>query len=91
MQTLSARKRAMDPDAKSNISDGPDAGSVLSRKTRAGQDVRQTHTMSLAKALRLTLAKVSDDQLDMAMAVIGAWVVVCSAVVHCGGLRFAVL
>lgn len=45
--------------------------SVLLRKVHAGNEVRQTRAMSLAKALRLTLAKVADDLHDFAMAVIG--------------------
>lgn len=45
--------------------------SVLSRKVRTGNEIRQTRAMSLAKALRLTLAKVADELHDFAMAVIG--------------------
>ena len=59
------------PDQQSN---GPDAaaGSALLRKVRLGVETRQAQSVGLPKALRLTLAKVADDQLDMAMAIIGA-------------------
>lgn len=68
----------MDHGDQQSDGDATAAGSVLARKTRAGREVRQSQTMSLAKALRLTLAKVADDQLDMAMAVIGARVETCN-------------
>lgn len=48
----------------------PPAG-VLHRKAQSGRATHQARAMTLAKALRLTLAKVADDLFDMAMAVIG--------------------
>ncbi|MFC6584467.1 hypothetical protein [Sulfitobacter aestuariivivens] len=44
---------------------------ALRRKARAGLEERAARIVSLPKALRLTLARVADDLLDMAMAVIG--------------------
>ncbi|MGB3245360.1 MAG: FliM/FliN family flagellar motor C-terminal domain-containing protein [Sulfitobacter sp.] len=52
--------------------DHKQAGSALLLKAQAGRQDHQSRTMSLPKALRLTMAKVADDLLDMAMAVIGA-------------------
>ncbi len=46
-------------------------GSPLHRKVQAGRATHQARAMSLAKALRLTLAKVADDMFEMSMAVIG--------------------
>lgn len=46
--------------------------SILGRMATAGREVRQARTMSLAKALRLTLAKVADALMELPIAVIGA-------------------
>lgn len=53
--------------------------SVLHRKARAGVEEHRTKAMSLAKALRLTLARVADETLDMAMAALGVRSVICGA------------
>ena len=45
--------------------------SALVRKANVGREEHQARAMTLAKALRLTAAKVADDLLDMALAVIG--------------------
>ncbi|WP_370401168.1 FliM/FliN family flagellar motor C-terminal domain-containing protein [Sulfitobacter sp. JB4-11] len=45
--------------------------SALVRKADVGRQEHQARAMTLAKALRLTAAKVADDLLDMAFAVIG--------------------
>ena len=47
-------------------------GSALLLKAKAGTQERQARSVSLTKALRLTLAKVANDLMGMAMAVIGA-------------------
>ncbi|UWR21072.1 FliM/FliN family flagellar motor switch protein [Sulfitobacter sp. S190] len=44
------------------------SGSVLLRKTRAGRVLQQTRSMSPLKALRLTLAKLAEDRMDLALA-----------------------
>lgn len=44
---------------------------IMHRKVQAGRAEHQSRAMSLAKALRLTLAKVADEMFDMSMAVIG--------------------
>ncbi|MFK7868458.1 MAG: FliM/FliN family flagellar motor C-terminal domain-containing protein [Roseobacter sp.] len=45
--------------------------SVLQRKAQAGKQEHQARAMSVPKALRLSLAKVADDLLDLPMTVIG--------------------
>ncbi len=45
--------------------------SVLQRKARSGRVEHQSRAMSVAKALRITLAKVADDLFDLALAAIG--------------------
>lgn len=45
--------------------------SALHRKARAGRVEHQTRSMSVAKALRITLAKVADNMFDLPMAAIG--------------------
>jgi len=62
----------MDQAASEKRDDTTGVGSVLLRKTRLGQEVRQTHSTSLAKALRLSLAKVADQQMGLALAVLVA-------------------
>lgn len=47
------------------------ARSALVRKADVGREEHQARAMTLAKALRLTAAKVGDDLFDMALAVIG--------------------
>lgn len=47
------------------------ARSALVRKAHVGREEHQARAMTLAKALRLTTAKVADDLFDMALAVIG--------------------
>ena len=59
--------------------DNEDARSVLARKTQAGRVTHQARAMSVPKALRLTLAKVADELLDMAMAVIGVRIEKCES------------
>lgn len=46
------------------------SNSVLARKVAAGTEDHQARAMTLAKATRLTLAKVGDDLLDLPLAVI---------------------
>src|SRR5690606_243353 len=66
-------------NVKAVAADLPDQGgddrgpseSALRRMARAGRDVRQARAMSLAEALRVTLAKVASDPFGTAMAVIG--------------------
>jgi len=48
-----------------------ETSSVLRRKAQSGRDVHQARAMSIAKALRLSVAKVADKMFDMAMSVIG--------------------
>lgn len=45
--------------------------SVLQRKARAGKQEHQARAMTVAKALRVSFAKVADKLLDLALAVIG--------------------
>ena len=45
--------------------------SALRRKAQVGQEQFQARAMTAARALRVTMAKVAEDQLDLAMAVIG--------------------
>lgn len=51
--------------------------SALRRKADSGRAAHQARVMSLAKALRITLAKVADDLFEMPMAVIGAKIEDC--------------
>jgi flagellar motor switch/type III secretory pathway protein FliN len=51
--------------------DGGGATSALHRKTATGRAEHQARAMTLARALRLSIAKVADDVFDMAMATIG--------------------
>lgn len=51
--------------------DGEGAASALHRKTATGRAEHQARAMTLARALRLSVAKVADDIFDMAMATIG--------------------
>lgn len=72
-QQSQPRAEAMGQDQQ-QFSDGEDVTppvGVLHRKAQTGRAVHQARAMTLAKALRLTLAKVADDLFDMAMAVIG--------------------
>ncbi len=46
--------------------------SILGRMATAGREERQARVMTLAKALRLTLAKVADALMELPIAVIGA-------------------
>lgn len=46
-------------------------GTIIHRKAQAGRAEHQARAMSLAKALRLTVARVADDLLDVAVAAIG--------------------
>lgn len=55
-----------------------DAKSVLRRKAATGRDAYRAKAMTLAKALRLTVAKVADDRFDMAMSMIGFTQETCS-------------
>jgi len=52
--------------------------SVLHRKTHAGHVARHSKSVSLAKALRLSLAKVADQQMGLPLAVIAARVEVAT-------------
>ena len=45
--------------------------SALQRKAQAGRQEHQSRAMSVAKALRLSMAKVADELFDMAISVIG--------------------
>ena len=45
--------------------------SVLQRKAKAGKEEHQARAMTVAKAMRISLAKLADDTFDMALAVIG--------------------
>lgn len=51
--------------------DAVPGGTVIHRKVQAGLAEHQSRAMSLAKALRVTLAKVADDLFDLSMAAIG--------------------
>ncbi|NNK16829.1 MAG: flagellar motor switch protein FliM, partial [Sulfitobacter sp.] len=59
---------APDTSAHGDVGTG---GTIIHRKAQVGKAEHQARAMSLAKALRLTLARVSDDLFDMSMAVIG--------------------
>lgn len=56
----------------------PPERTIMHRKVQAGRAEHQSRAMSLAKALRLTLAKVADEMFDMSMAVIGVRSETCS-------------
>lgn len=62
----------MDQDTQTQTAGTEPAASVMQRKTRTGNAVRQAQTVNVPKALRITLAKVADSLLKMPMAVIGA-------------------
>ena len=64
----------MEQTASPNSDDTPRVQTVMQRKAQVGSDVRQVYGMSLAKALRLSLAKVAEQQMGLAVAVIGATV-----------------
>ncbi|MEW9918529.1 FliM/FliN family flagellar motor C-terminal domain-containing protein [Marimonas sp. MJW-29] len=56
-----------DTSAHGDVASG---GTIIHRKAKAGRAEHQSRAVSLAKALRLTLARVADEMLDMAMALI---------------------
>lgn len=59
-----------------------DAASVLARKTHVGRASHQARSMSLPKALRLSVARVAENVLGMAIVVIGVRMEKCD----CDGL-----
>ncbi|MEP5730977.1 MAG: FliM/FliN family flagellar motor C-terminal domain-containing protein [Sulfitobacter sp.] len=58
------------PDT-SPVADAAPKGTIISRKAQVGRAEHQAREMSLSKSLRLTLAKVADELLDMSIGVIG--------------------
>ena len=80
-KTVSARSEFMDQDQPTTKTDAAEGQSVqdpataarsaLVRKAHVGREEHQARAMTLAKALRLTAAKVADDLFDLALAVIG--------------------
>lgn len=63
-------QHSMTAQTSEKSADAPPA-SALHRKARVGAAEHQTRSMSVQKALRLTLAKVADEMFDMALTAIG--------------------